>query len=117
MHTCTDEALNHESKSFDEASDRIDAATAARIRGLALSSFNAARRSMQLVQDRASGRLSSYPDFTRDEFGNRLDERERRRREVEFDAAHILVVPEWGGIRYPRSSWTYSRKRCGTHME
>lgn len=98
--------------SATSADDRIQAVDAAKLHRLPLSSFNTSRRELQLVQDRASGRLLPYPDLTRDALGNQLSDAERRRREVEFDAKHILVVPEWGGIRYPRSSWTYSRRRC-----
>lgn len=32
--------------------------------------------------------------------------------EVAFDSAHTLVVEEWGGIRYPRASWTYDLAVC-----
>lgn len=91
-----------------EPDERIDAARAAAIQGLPLSSFNAARRSMQLVRDRATGRLLPYPDYSRDALGNAASPEERRRQEVDFDASHVLVVPEWGGIRYPKGSWTYS---------
>ena len=63
---------------------------------------------MQLVRDRATGRLLPYPDFSRDTLGNAATPEERRRREVDFDASHLLVMPEWGGIKYPKSSWTYS---------
>lgn len=97
-----------------DGGDRIDAAAAAGLLGIPLSSFNASRREMQLVRDRSTGRLLPYPDFDRDALGNALNDDERRRREKEFDARHILVLPEWGGIRYPRSAWTYSRRRCET---
>ena len=63
-----------------EPDERIDAARAAAIQGLPLSSFNAARRSMQLVRDRATGRLLPYPDFSRDTLGNAASPEERRRR-------------------------------------
>lgn len=32
--------------------------------------------------------------------------------EVAFDATHTLVLEEWGGIRYPRASWTYDLAVC-----
>ena len=95
-----------------DPADRIDAAAAAELLGIPLSSFNASRREMQLVRDRSTGRLLPYPDFGRDALGNVLNDDERRRREKEFDARHLLVLPEWGGIRYPRCAWTYSRRRC-----
>lgn len=95
------------------ASDEsIGAAAAAELLGLPGSSFNASRRAMQLVRDRATGRVTPYPDFTHDALGNTLSHEERRRREIAFDSANILVVPEWGGIKFPRGSWSYSRRRC-----
>lgn len=92
--------------------ERIEAAEAARILGYPVSTLNTSRRAMQLVRDRASRRLLPYPSFERDKLGNALTAAERRRLEVAFDAVNLLVVPEWGGIRYPKSSWTYSRQQC-----
>jgi hypothetical protein len=76
--------------------------------------MNHARRALQKYLDRETGRVLTYPDFRTLRPG---DSTERVRRcEVEFDAVHILVVPEWGGIRYPRSAWTYDMDLCnGLH--
>ena len=32
--------------------------------------------------------------------------------EVAFESVHVLKVPEWGGVKYPKASWTYDRERC-----
>ena len=71
-------------------------------------SFNHIRRRLQRVWDRDSGALTPYPDFER----QYADGRVRAAREREFCDTHILVVPEWGGIKYPKGPWTYSRRRC-----
>ena len=99
--------------------------------------FNHTRRALQQVLDRGTRRLRPYPDFAqqvgwirdpaeRARARERLPEDRRtafdqqqeeaavevRRSEVEHDRDNILVVPEWGGLKYPNSAWTYSLTRC-----
>ena len=35
-----------------------------------------------------------------------------RELEVAFEAEHVLMVPEWGGVKYPKASWTYDPEQC-----
>ena len=89
--------------------ERISCTAAYPILGLlSQQSFNHIRRRLQRVWDRDSGVPTPYPDFER-QFP---DARTRAAREREFCDTHILVVPEWGGIKYPKGPWTYSRRRC-----
>lgn len=119
--------------------DRIPADPSWRILGFrSEAAFNHARRAMQLVRDRVTGRDRPYPDFgaelglVRDMAERRklaagFEENERgrgaafleqqsrlakevRAKEVAFDESHVLVVPEWGGVKWPKSAWTYSRR-------
>jgi len=72
--------------------------------------FNHVRRRLERARNRDTGVLAAVPDF--DAIESRHGAAERRRREGEFAATHILVVPEWGGIKWPSGSWTYSRRMC-----
>lgn len=122
-------------------SDRIVAAEAYALLGLpSEQALNHARRELQRVLG-DDGRVLPYPDFatevgwirhlsrrqaeakkiasTRGETEARafLDAqqqlvREVRLLEIEFDAAHVLVVPQWGGKKWPKNAWTYSRRLC-----
>lgn len=89
--------------------ERIPCSAAYPILGLpSQQSFNHIRRQLQKVWDRDSGVLTPYPNFDQ-QFP---DDRIRANKEREFGDTHILVVPEWGGIKYPKGPWTYSRRRC-----
>ena len=89
--------------------ERIPCTTAYPILGLpSQQSFNHVRRRLQRVLDRETGTLMPYPEFER----QCSDPRVRSAREREFCDRNVLVVPEWGGIKYPKGPWTYSRRRC-----
>lgn len=70
--------------------------------------FNAARYALQKVLDRKTHTLTEYPHEMFDTTG--LSAREsaaRRAARKQFDASNVLVVPEWGGIKWPGTEWGY----------
>jgi hypothetical protein len=69
-----------------------------------------ARRALQQVMDPSSGATTPAAQAAGLIPGESRED--RRRREVELEQRVILVVPAWGGIRYPKSSWTYDLARC-----
>lgn len=74
--------------------------------------FNAARKQLQMVWDRTRGTLKPYPTTMFDTRGCSAKEAaERRRARKEFEQANILVVPEWGGIKWPKTEWQYDRRK------
>ena len=89
--------------------DQIEGSVAAEIVGHAYpTTFNAVRESLQLVWDRASGTRREYPS----EFRTKPLSDELKAKKQEFDSTHVLVVPEWGGLKLPGQAWQYSRRRC-----
>jgi hypothetical protein len=91
--------------------DRISAEVAYRLLGFqSQQRFNHARQRLERVFDRDTGMHTPVPDFKK--LFARLSEGDARRRRREFLDSRILVVPEWGGIKWPGCSWTYSRERC-----
>jgi hypothetical protein len=91
--------------------DRIPAEVAYKILGFqSQQRFNHARQRLERVLDRATGVHTPVPNFKK-QFA-RLPPDDARRRKREFLDSHILILPEWGGIKWPASSWTYSRERC-----
>lgn len=74
--------------------------------------FNAARSALQKTWDRKTGELRDYPHTLFDAAGcTKKETRERRRARKEFDRSNILVVPEWGGIKWPGTEWRYDRRK------
>lgn len=74
--------------------------------------FNTARLQLQMVWDRTQGTLKPYPHAMFETRGGSPKEAaERRRARKEFDQANILVVPEWGGIKWPATEWRYDRRK------
>lgn len=91
--------------------DRITAEEAFRILGFrSQQQFNHARRRLERVLDRSTGVHTQVPQFEAQL--SHLPAAEVGRRKRQFLDANILVVPEWGGIKWPSASWTYSRLRC-----
>jgi len=62
--------------------------------------FNRVRRRLQKIYDRETETLKPFPSGL-----TRAEERDIARE-------HILVVPEWGGVSWFGSDWTYSRQAC-----
>lgn len=94
-----------------EADERITCNAAFPLLGFhSQQQFNHVRRQLERARNRDTGVLVAMPDF--ESIEERLGPAERSRREKEFLHGHILVVPEWGGIKWPSGSWTYSRKMC-----
>jgi len=62
--------------------------------------FNRVRRRLQKIYDRATSGLALPPSGL------------TRAQERAFSREHILVVPEWGGVSWFGSDWTYSRQAC-----
>lgn len=79
--------------------DAIDASEACAILGDAPSTFEYRRKSLELVLDRTTGARSTLPTF------------DDVKTERAWRARACLIVPEWGGIKYPGSQWQYSRRR------
>jgi hypothetical protein len=74
--------------------------------------FNAARYRLQKVLDRKTHALADYPH---EMFGTTgvtpREAAQKRAARKEFDASHVLVVPEWGGIKWPGTEWSYDRRK------
>lgn len=68
------------------------------------------RRRMQQIADRATGAIIPAAQAVGHIPGEPREA--RRRREVELEHGAMLVVPEWGAIKWPGSSWTYDLQRC-----
>ena len=79
--------------------DPIDASEARAILGDAPSTFEHRRRALELVLDRTTGARSTVPTF------------EDAKVERAWRARACLIVPEWGGIKFPGAQWQYSRRR------
>ena len=81
--------------------DRLTPPQAAAVVGLPYpGTFNRVRRRLQAIYDRESGALKPFPPGL------------TRAGERAFAREHILVVPEWGGVSWFGSDWTYSRQVC-----
>lgn len=81
--------------------DRISARDAASVLDLGYPGrFNRIRRRLQRVWNRDDGTHRPYPD-------DLSTDAERA-----FNRDHVLVVPEWGGVSYYGSDWSYSAQRC-----
>lgn len=91
--------------------ERIPAERAYRILGYrSQQAFNHSRSRMQRAVHRSTGVHLPVPDFGPQK--GLVTPSELKRRRDEFFREHILVVEEWGGIKFPGSSWTYSLRRC-----
>ena len=83
------------------SADRLTPSRAAAVVGLPYpGTFNRVRRRLQKIYDRKTGSLNPFPAGL-----TRAAERTHARE-------HILVVPEWGGVSWFGSDWTYSRQAC-----
>ena len=84
-----------------EATDRLTPPEAAAVLRLPYpGGFNRVRRRLQKIYDRATSGLEPGPRGL------------TRAQERAFAREHILVVPEWGGVSWFGSDWTYSRQAC-----
>lgn len=72
--------------------------------------MNHTRRVLQRVVDPITGGINAYPDFGA--IHPSETPAEIRSREVAFERTATLVVPQWGGIKYPLSAWQYDLARC-----
>lgn len=79
----------------------VGAAEAASLLGLAYPGvFNRTRRRLQRVYDPITRQITSYPSD--------LSTAEERA----FNRDRVLILPEWGGVSWFGSDWTYCRRRC-----
>lgn len=72
--------------------------------------MNHARRRLQMTLDAVTQRVAPYPDFAA--LYPDLTRSQRRALEVEYERKQTLVVPLWGGIKYPSSAWSYDLRAC-----
>ncbi len=68
------------------------------------------RRAMQQVMDLTTGAIIPAATAVGRVPGESPEA--RRRREVDLEQRNALVVPLWGGVKYPKGSWTYDLARC-----
>lgn len=74
--------------------------------------FNGARRRLQRVWTPATDTHDPYPHHLFSTEGAPPSEvAARRRARLEYEQGRILTVPEWGGLKFPGSEWSYSRSR------
>ena len=90
---------NHDSneQNSEAGSDWISGKKAARLLGLTWpGQFSNARRRLERKLDRDTKRLSTPPSAATDR------------------ARVILVVPEWGGVKWPGAEWKFRLSVCVT---
>lgn len=94
-----------------QSSDLVPASQVFRSLGFSSEqAMNHSRVAIQKVFDPDTRSAKPYPDFRSLYPHDSVDQLKRRR--VRYDASHILVVPEWGAIKWPNAKWLYSRARC-----
>ena len=93
--------------------DRISGRTMAQLLGLGYpGAFNAARLRMQRVWNPETNSTDPYPLDRFETAGTSPREAgARKQARKAFETRHILTVPEWGGLKYPGTEWSYSRTR------